>query len=179
MRVRHSREQHSASIWDTVVKARTAALAYCVGLVALPALAQQPKPEPLWQAFAAVYDANAPLTLKGTLVRADWLEPRSVVWLKTGAGGETKLWRIETGAASLFDVPDRARLAPGIEVSVRGYNAKNQTCAETCRMAGRAFTLKGGGTIAPRIGQGVCAVEDLIRETCTAANRPGPPPQIN
>jgi hypothetical protein len=151
----------------------------CLGLAALPAFAQQPKPEPLWQAFAAVYDANKPIILKGTIIRSDWLEPRSVLWLKSEVGGERKLWRVETSPASLFEEMDRDRLAPGIEVAVRGYSAKDESCPGPCQIAGRSFTLADGSRIAPRNGEGACSTLELIKETCAVARRPGPPPQIN
>jgi hypothetical protein len=158
------------------MKAQAAVFACCLSF-ALPALAQQPKPEPLLQAFAAVYDANKPIVIRGTIVRSDWREPRSVVWLKVGAGDDAKLWRIDTSPMTLFDEADRSRLAPGIMVAVRGYGAKDG-CADMCRAAGRSFMLADGSRIAPRNGQGVCSTEELIKETCAAASRPGPPPQI-
>ena len=79
---------------------------------------------------------------------------------------------------SLFDEADRSRLAPGVLVAVRGYATKDR-CADMRREAGRSFMLADGSRIAPRNGPGVCPTEALIKESCAAASRPGPPPQIS
>ena len=162
-----------------IMKIRLLALSALV--LAASALAQQPKPEPLWEAFAAVYDANAPILLQGRVVRADWLEPRSVIWVEgvIKTGGTKQLWRVGTGASSLFSEDDRTSLAPGAQVVVRGYNAKDTSCSATCRMAGRDFTLRSGKKILTPTGTGLCSLDQLIHDTCTVAQRPGPPPTVN
>src|SRR5262249_6491402 len=114
---------------------------------------------------------------EGRIVRVDWLEPKSV-WIEALGAGGNQLWRVDTGAASFFSDADRSSLAEGMRVTVRGYNAKDASCAVYCRMAGRDFTLATGAKIASPTGTGICSMDQLIQNACTVAQRPGPPPVL-
>jgi hypothetical protein len=78
--------------------------------------------------FAAEFDANQPVTLKGKLTKMEWLNPHG--WLHvdvTGPDGKVVNWAIEAGAPNallrrglrLTDFP------VGSEVVVEGFRAKN------------------------------------------------------
>ena len=158
---------------------KLASLTFVFFFLAAPALAQQS--EPLWRPFAAAFDADAPILLQGRIVRADWLEPKSVIWVEgvIGTGEKKKLWRDDTAAASLFTEQERASLTPDVEVVVRGYNAKEASCSLACRMAARDFTLPTGVKLLPKSGTGVCRLDQLLTNACPQAFRPGPPPMVN
>src|SRR5438874_13817519 len=47
--------------------------------------------------FAAEYDGNKPITLKGTFQKMDWINPHSWVYIDvTGPDGKTETWACET-----------------------------------------------------------------------------------
>ncbi len=136
--------------------------------------------EPLYYAFAKYFDARDSIHLVGTVVSAEWLEPKSVVWVKGSAdGGPEKLWRVDTSAGSLFPDSEKAMLSPGAKLTIRGFNTKDKSCAVTCRMAPVEFDMADGQRFLGHPGWGKCTVEQLTKETCPDAKRPGPPPAVN
>ena len=80
--------------------------------------------------FAAQFDDKAPVTLKGTLSKMEWLNPHT--WINIDvkdADGKVVTWAIE-GATPNSLLRRGVRLAdfpPGIELTVHGYRAKNGT----------------------------------------------------
>jgi hypothetical protein len=78
--------------------------------------------------FAAEYDKDAPITLKGTLTKMEWVNPHG--WLHIDVkqpDGTVVSWAIETGAAnSLLRKGLRQTDFPiGSELIVDGYRARN------------------------------------------------------
>ena len=79
-------------------------------------------------AFAAEFDASQPVTLKGTVVRIEWVNPHSWLYIDVkGPDGILTRWAIEGGAPnSLFKRGFRKDSLPiGIEVTVEGFRAKS------------------------------------------------------
>jgi len=88
----------------------------------LPALAHH--------SFAAEYDIDQPITLKGTLTRMEWTNPHGWIYLDVkGDDGKVTNWAVEFGApiVLLRRGLRRSDFPAGIELVVKGYKAKNGT----------------------------------------------------
>src|SRR3984885_13935809 len=80
--------------------------------------------------FAAEYDVNKPITLKGTLTKMEWVNPHGWIYINVkDENGNVQSWAVEFGApTSLLKRGLRKTDFPeGIEVTVSGYRAKNGT----------------------------------------------------
>lgn len=79
-------------------------------------------------AFAAEFDANRPLILKGTVAKWELVNPHSWIHLDVkNADGTTTRWMVEGGSPnSLFRLGfTRESLPKGTEIVVDGYQAKD------------------------------------------------------
>jgi hypothetical protein len=104
-------------------------------LAALPALAHH--------AFSAEFDANSPVTLRGTVTRMEWINPHSWIHIDVvNAAGETEEWMVEGGApnAILRRGFDANSLKPGTVILVEGYRARDGAN----RANGRDITFEDG-----------------------------------
>jgi hypothetical protein len=106
--------------------------------------------------FAAEFDANKPVTLRGTLTKMEWSNPHGWILLNVkGPDGKVVNWAIEAGSpnALIRRGLRPADFAIGSEVIVNGYQAKNGTPTAngtTVKFAdGRNFFLGSSGTGAP------------------------------
>lgn len=93
--------------------------------------------------FAAEYDANKPVTLKGKVTKVDWINPHSWVHIDvTGADGKVTNWSCETAPPNIL-YPQGWRptsLKEGDEVTIEGFAAKDATAT----MTARSVTLADG-----------------------------------
>lgn len=77
------------------------------------------------------FDFNKPVDLTGTLVRAEWVNPHSLIHLEvTGANGVKTVWTFETIARSSnagrsLARPSEGGMAAGQTYTLRGYQARN------------------------------------------------------
>ena len=119
------------------MKARISGLVVGVGmlLASMPVLAHH--------SFAAEYDENQPITLKGTLTKMDWVNPHGWIHVDVkGPDGKVVNWAIETGApnALLRRGLRKTDFPPGTEVTIQGFRAKDGTNTAN----GRTVTTKDG-----------------------------------
>jgi len=93
--------------------------------------------------FAAEFDETKPITLKGTLTKVEWVNPHGWLYMDVkGPDGTIVNWGIEAGApnALLRRGMRRTDFAPGMEIVVTGFLAKNGTPTAN----GRTVTLPDG-----------------------------------
>ena len=115
-------------------------------------------------AFAAEFDANKPVKLKGTVTRLEWVNPHS--WLHIDVkkpDGTVEQWMIEGGPPTslLKRGFTKKSLEAGTEVAVEGFMSKDHACHPICRANGRDITFTDGrklfmgssGTGAPADGK--------------------------
>ena len=132
-------------------------------LAALAVLLGAPLAVNAHHAFSSEFDANRPFTIKGTVVKIEWVNPHSWIHVDvTQEDGATVSWMMEGGTpnALLRRGITRTVLTVGSEVVVRGYQSKDPDCDPKCRGSGRDITFANGrqlfmgssGTGAPRGG---------------------------
>jgi len=93
--------------------------------------------------FAAEFDANNPVKIKGTVVKVEWINPHTWIDIDvTGPDGKVDHWRVEGGApnALLRRGWTKNSLPPGIAITVEGFQAKDAAN----RANGRDITFPDG-----------------------------------
>ena len=93
--------------------------------------------------FAAEFDSNKPVTIKGKVVEVDWINPHSWIHIDVkGPDGKVERWAVEGGApnALLRRGWTKNSLPPGIEIIVEGFQAKDGAF----RANGRDITFPDG-----------------------------------
>ena len=114
-------------------------------------------------AFAAEFDANKPVNLRGPVTKVEWINPHAWVHVNVvGADGTAVEWMVEGGTPNtlLRGGITRDSLKPGTDIIVRGYQAKDKRCMPACKANGRDVTFPDGrkvfmgssGTGAPKDG---------------------------
>ena len=80
--------------------------------------------------FAAEFDANKPITLKGTITKIDLVNPHSWLYINVKeTDGKVVNWAIEMGSPNglIRRGVSKASVPVGVEVTVDGYRAKDGT----------------------------------------------------
>jgi len=93
--------------------------------------------------FAAEFDANAPVTLHGTITKMEWINPHSWIHIDVkNPDGTVTEWMVEGGTPNtLFRRGfTREAVKTGMEITVEGYRAKGGAN----RANGRDLILKDG-----------------------------------
>jgi hypothetical protein len=94
-------------------------------------------------AFSAEFEANKPVTLKGTVTEMEWINPHAWIHMDVkGPDGKVTSWMIEGGApnALLRRGFTKNSLPAGVEIVVEGYQAKDGSS----RANGRELTFADG-----------------------------------
>jgi len=110
--------------------------------------------------FAAEFDSNKPIQLKGTVVRVEWINPHTWIHMAVkDADGKTEEWMIEGGTPNtlLRRGLTKTSLPEGTEIVVDGYRAKNGSNRANGRDVtfpdGRKLFMGSSGTGAPQDGR--------------------------
>ena len=114
-------------------------------------------------AFAAEFDANLPVNLRGNVTRVEWINPHAWIHIDNKKpDGTTEAWMVEGGTPNtlLRRGITKDSLKIGTEIVVRGYQSKDALCKPECRANGRDVTFPDGrklfmgssGTGAPKDG---------------------------
>jgi uncharacterized protein DUF6152 len=93
--------------------------------------------------FAAEFDANKPVKIKGKVLKVEWTNPHSWIHIEaTGADGKVERWAVEGGAPNaLFRRGwNKLSLPVGLEIVVEGFQAKDGSF----RANGRDITFPDG-----------------------------------
>jgi Family of unknown function (DUF6152) len=80
--------------------------------------------------FAAEYDVNRPITLKGTLTKLEWTNPHGWIYIAVkGDDGSVANWAVEFGAPNtlLRRGLRKTDFPVGVELVVKGYRAKDSS----------------------------------------------------
>lgn len=110
--------------------------------------------------FAAEFDSNQPVQLKGTVVKVEWINPHTWIHLDVKkSDGSMERWMIEGGTPNtlLRRGLTKNSLPEGTELVVDGYKAKNGSNRANGRdltfTDGRKLFMGSSGTGAPRDGK--------------------------
>ncbi len=107
-------------------------------------------------AFAAEFDKEKPVTLKGTVTKMEWINPHSWIHIEVkGPDGKVVVWMVEGGApnALLRRGFTKDSLPAGTVILIEGYQAKNGTHKANGRditfADGKKLFVGSSGTGAP------------------------------
>jgi len=93
--------------------------------------------------FAAEFDVNKPVTIKGKVVKMEWINPHSWIYIDaTDPAGTVEHWKVEGGApnALIRRGWTKNSLPSGVEIVVEGFQAKDGSN----RANGRDITFPDG-----------------------------------
>jgi hypothetical protein len=107
--------------------------------------------------FAAEFDAKQPITLKGTVVKMEWINPHSWIHMDVkNPDGTVTRWMVEGGTPNTLVRRGftKASLKEGTEITVEGFRAKNGAFrangADLILPDGRRLFMGSSGTGAPK-----------------------------
>ena len=116
------------------------------GVAGVLLLGVMTRPPAAHHSFAAEFDADQPVMLRGTITRMEWINPHT--WLHVDVkneDGTTTAWMIEGGTPNtLFRRGfTRENVKVGTEITIEGYRARNGAN----RANGRDIVLPDGSRL--------------------------------
>src|SRR5579864_6825073 len=125
-------------------------------VLSIAALLAAAMPVAAHHAFGAEFDATRPLLLKGKIVEIEWVNPHTWIHVEiTKPDGTKEVWMVEGGSPNslLRRGVNKNSFAPGTEVVIDGYQARDQSMRANARNVtftdGRKLLLGSQGTGAP------------------------------
>ena len=103
----------------------TMKIKFCFALLAAASMARSLAGH---HAFAAEFDGNQPVTLKGIVTDMEWINPHAWIHLDvTEADGTVTKWMVEGGSPNILLRRgfSRESLPKGTQVVIQGYKAKD------------------------------------------------------
>lgn len=129
-------------------------------LLAAVALLLPAVPAAAHHAFAAEFDANMPIKLKGTVAKMEWINPHTWIHIDVKRpDGKVERWMIEGGPPNALYRRGFTKdsLPVGTEILVEGFRARDGSTRGNGRdltfADGRKLFLGSSGTGAPRDGR--------------------------
>lgn len=129
-------------------------------LLAAVALLLPAVPAAAHHAFAAEFDANMPIKLKGTVAKMEWINPHTWIHIDVKRpDGKVERWMIEGGPPNALYRRGFTKdsLPVGTEILVEGFRARDGSTRGNGRdltfADGRKLFLGSLGTGAPRDGR--------------------------
>lgn len=133
----------------------TLAVLFAAVALLLPAV-----PAAAHHAFAAEFDANTPIKLKGTVAKMEWINPHTWIHIDVKRpDGKVERWMIEGGPPNALYRRGFTKdsLPVGTEILVEGFRARDGSTRGNGRdltfADGRKLFLGSSGTGAPRDGR--------------------------
>lgn len=111
-------------------------------------------------AFSAEFDANAPVTLRGPIMKVEWINPHAWIHIEVKSpSGKSEIWMVEGGTPNTLQRGGVTRdsLKVGTVIVVAGYRAKDGRMRANGRDItypdGRTLFMGSSGTGAPKDGR--------------------------
>ena len=132
----------------------------CTAVFGALALLMYAVPAVAHHAFGAEFDADAPIQLKGPIVKLEWVNPHSWIHIEiTKDDGTKEVWMVEGGTPNVLVRRGLRRecLPIGTVLVVDGFQTKDHTLKrangrDVTFPDGRKFFLGSSGTGAPQDG---------------------------
>jgi len=106
--------------------------------------------------FAAEFDVNKPVTIKGKVVKVEWVNPHSWIHIETtGPDGKVDRWAVEGAAPNALTRRGWTKnsLPYGVQITIEGFQAKDGSFRANAREVtfadGTKLFIGSTGTGAP------------------------------